>query len=146
MLTLIAIIIFLGSIFGIGIMIFKKIPVLAEMPEMAEGQKKESLIFKLKEKCKTLPVIRDICSGILLQKTLSKIRVLTLKIETKTGSWLQKLRIKSQTEKTKENDSYWSEVKNEVKSEANGQIKNETKNEAKNEVKNEPDDKEEKNR
>jgi len=131
-LELIAIIIFLASAFGISFVLLKKIPVLAEMPEIAEGQKKESLILKLKEKCKTLPVIRDICSGILLQKTLSKIRVLTLKIENKTGSWLQKLRIKSQTEKTKENDSYWTEVKNEVKSEANGQIKTETKNEPEN--------------
>jgi len=132
MIELIAIIVFLGSIFGIGFVLLKKIPILAEMPEIAEGQKKEGLIFKLKERCKSLPIIRDICSGILLQKTLSKIRVLTLKIETKTGSWLQKLRIKSQTEKTKENDGYWSEVKNEVKSEANGQIDKETKNEPEN--------------
>lgn len=117
MLELIATIVFLGSVFGIVFILLKKIPILAEMPSLAEGQKRESLVSKIKEKFKNLPLIRDIFSGILLQKTLSKIRVLTLKVESKTAAWLQKLRVKSQTEKEKVKDNYWTEVKNEVKSE-----------------------------
>jgi hypothetical protein len=63
----------------------------------------------------------------LLQKTLSKIRVLTLKLESKTASWLQKIRVKSQTDKAKAKDNYWTEVKNEVKNEADVQTKNDSK-------------------
>jgi hypothetical protein len=118
MLELIALIIFLGSVFGMASMLIKKIPLLAEMPELSEGQRKESLASKIKERFKGLPLIKDISSGIFLQKTLSKIRVLTLKLESKTANWLQKLRVKSQTEKDNAKDNYWTEVKKEVKSEA----------------------------
>jgi len=114
---LIATIIFLGSVSGITVILMRKIPILAEMPVVPEGQKKESFVSKIKERFRVLPLIRDIYSGILLQKTLSKIRVLTLKVESKTGTWLQKLRLKSQTDKDKAKDNYWTEVKNEVKSE-----------------------------
>ncbi len=92
------------------------------MPQVSEGQKKESSLSKLKERFKNLPLIRDIFSGILLQKTLSKIRVLTLKIESKIAAWLQKLRMKSKTEKDKKKDNYWTEVKNEVKNNTNSNI------------------------
>jgi len=126
MLELIAIIIFLGSVFGIALILMRKIPILAEMPQLAEGQKKESLASKIKNGFKNFPVIRDIYSGILLQKTLSKIRVLTLKVESKTAAWLQKIRVKSQTEKDKVKDNYWTEVKNEVKSETNIQRKSDS--------------------
>jgi len=117
MLELIATIVFLGSVFGIVFILLKKIPILAEMPSVVEGQKRESLVSRAKEGFKNLPLIRDIFSGILLQKTLSKIRVLTLKVESKTAAWLHKLRVKSQTEKEKVKDNYWTEVKNEVKNE-----------------------------
>jgi hypothetical protein len=126
MLELIAIIIFLGSVFGIIVILMRKIPILAEMPQVAEGQKKESFASKIKNGFKNFPVIRDIYSGILLQKTLSKFRVLTLKVESKTASWLQKIRVKSQTDKDKAKDNYWTEVKKEVKSEANIQTKNDS--------------------
>jgi len=126
MIELIATIVFLGSVFGMSFILLRKIPVLAEMPEVVEGQKKVSLSSKIKERFKNLPLIRDIFSGILLQKTLSKFRVLTLKVESKTATWLQKLRIKSQTEKDKVKDNYWTKVKNEVKSEANIQAKNDS--------------------
>jgi len=117
MLELIATIIFLGSVSGLAVILMRKIPILVEMPKLAEGQKKESFASKTKERFRGLPVIRDIYSGILLQKTLSKIRILTLKVESKTAAWLQKLRLKSQTDKDKAKDNYWTEVKNEVKSE-----------------------------
>jgi len=126
MLELIAIIIFLGSVFGIVVILMRKIPVLAEMPQVAEGQRKESFTSKIKTGFKNFPIIRDIYSGILLQKTLSKIRVLTLKLESKTAAWLQKIRVKSQTEKDKAKDNYWTEVKNEVKSEVNIPAKNDS--------------------
>jgi len=117
MLELIALIIFLGSVFGMASVLIKKIPILVEMPEVVEGQKKEGLASKIKGGFKGLPLIRDIFSGIFLQKTLSKTRVLTLKIESKIAGWLQKLRVKSQTEKDTAKDNYWTEVKKEIKSE-----------------------------
>ncbi len=136
MIELIAIIIFLGSVFALGAILHKKLPILVEMPQVSEGQKKQNFILKLRDRCKKLPVVRDVCSGIFLQKTLSKIRVLTLKIESKTSSWLQKLRIKTQIEKKKENDGYWSEVKNEVKNRVDVHIESEIKKEVENKIAN----------
>jgi hypothetical protein len=50
---------------------------------------------------------------IFLQKILSKIKILSLKIETKSEQLLRKLREK--TQKKKENEKYWQELKKSIK-------------------------------
>ena len=47
----------------------------------------------------------------LLQKVLSKIRVLTMKTENQTFAWLSQLRKRAQDNHNKENDTYWEDLK-----------------------------------
>lgn len=106
-----ALVTLLGSLVGMGVIIWRKIPVLAELPEEAQAPR-ENLFLRLKNKVAGISVIKNFNSLAFLQKILSKIRVLTLKIENKIADWLQKLREKSQKKKNFENDKYWQELKN----------------------------------
>jgi len=108
---LIAQIIFVGSLVGIGIILIRKIPLLAELPEKIEETPRENLWLKLKERMKNIPVLKSFSFEIFLQKLLSKVRILTLKIENKMGLWLQKLRKRAQKKKIEENDDYWERLK-----------------------------------
>ncbi len=92
---------------GMGAMIFRKIPILVELPEVAE--KGEPISSKLKKKIKEWNPFKNFSYERLLQKLLSKIRIWALKVDAKTFHWLQKLR---QSKKKKfENDNYWEEIK-----------------------------------
>ena len=99
MLEIIVIVILISSIFGIGIIIYRKIPVLKKLPESTEKSLlKDDFLLKIKK------IIKSLALEIYLQKILSKIRILSLKIDNKTFNWLQKLREKSQKEKVGEKD------------------------------------------
>ena len=111
MAELIAAIILLLSVIGIAVIVFRKIPVLAEFPEIAGESLLRNFWQKLKEKIKNLPFLKSFSSEIFIQKILSKIRVLTLKIEHKTGNLLQKLREKSQKKNNLKKDNYWQGLK-----------------------------------
>lgn len=115
MAEVIAQIVLIGSLIGMGVILFRKIPQIAELPETpAEFNLKENLL-KLKEKIKIFRYFRLPPYEILLQKVLSKVRILSLKTDNKTSSWLQKLREKSQKKKFNENDNYWEELKKSTK-------------------------------
>lgn len=116
MIELIALIILICSFFGMVIIILWKIPVLVELPEKIEETPRENLWLKLKEKIKNIPIFKSFSFEIFLQKMLSKVRVLTLKIENKIAFWLQKLREKAQKKKNEENDHYWKKLKKLIKS------------------------------
>ena len=112
MIELIATIILVGSLLGIAVILFRKIPALAELPEVsAESFNWKKPILKLKEKTKTLNPFKSFSSEIFLQKILSKIRILTLRTENKTATYLQKLRERAQKKKIEENDNYWEKIK-----------------------------------
>lgn len=117
MIELIVIIILIASLLGIGVILFQKIPVLAELPEIAEGVEKESFFARLKEKIKNLPAVKSFSSEIFLQKILSKVRILTLKADNKTFSWIQKLREKYKKKQAESKDKYWEELKNSINQE-----------------------------
>ena len=123
MVELIALLVLFSSFLGMTIIIVRKIPVLAQLPEVPTGFDFKIIkikIQKIAEKIKNFKYLEIPSFEILLQKILSKIRILTLKIENKTGNWLQKLREK--TQKKKENDKYWEKLTksiNEEKSEEN---------------------------
>ena len=108
--------IFLISIVGMGIILIKKIPVLAELSVDNDysflNKKKRVLLKKINS---VVNKKRKIFSGeIILQKILSKIRITSLKIENKTNSWLYKLRRKSLRKKeSKLSDEYWEKIKEE---------------------------------
>lgn len=105
MTEIIAAIILIGSLLGMGIIIRRKLPLVSELPETVLGQK-EPLA-----KIKNLLPVKGFSSEIFLQKMLSKIRILTLKTENKTSNWLQKLREKSKKRKLFEEDDYWQKLK-----------------------------------
>ena len=92
MLEIIAIVILISSIFGIGIIIYRKIPILRELPELAGKSVESDFLLKAKEKIKNIPILKSFSLETYLQKILSKIRVLSLRIDSKTFNWLQKLR------------------------------------------------------
>ncbi len=108
MIEFIAIIILISSLVGMGIILFRKIPLLVELPEVLPP-KGESVSSKLRKKIKEFNPLKNFSYEVFLQKILSKIRILSLRSESKIGSWLQKLREKSQ--RKKENDNYWEEIK-----------------------------------
>ncbi len=103
-------IILIFSLLGIGEILFRKIPVLAELPEITPREE-ERLFEKAKKKIKDFNPFKSLSSEIFLQKLLSRIRILTLKTDSKTSSWLQRLREKSQRKKNFENDHYWEEIR-----------------------------------
>lgn len=112
MAELVATIILFFSTFGIGIILVRKVPVLAKLPEIPRGFDFKIKILQIKEKIKNSKYLKLPSFAILLQKVLSKIRILILKAENKTSFWLQKLREKSK--KKKENDKYWQELKKSI--------------------------------
>jgi len=113
---LIAIIILVGSLVGMAVIIFRKIPILAELSEIPAARiSLKKGLFKLKEKIKILNPFKSLSSEIFLQKILTKIRIISLKTDNKTFNWLQKLRERTQKKKAEENDNYWEEIKKTTK-------------------------------
>ena len=117
MTELIAAIILIGSALGMFVILFRKIPILVGLPKTAERPLLNDLWQKSKERIKNLPQLKSFSSEIFIQKVLSRIRVLTLRIENKIANYLQKLREKAQK---KNEDNYWQELKKP----ANGKDKN----------------------
>lgn len=106
--------IFLGSLAGIIAILYRKIPLLLELlPEkdigINEFVKKGAQNVVAPEKLK--PTVTEK----VLQKALSKTRMLALKTENQTGKWLEKLRQSSQERKNKFAESYWEQFKKKKK-------------------------------
>ena len=95
------------SLFGIGFIICKKIPVLRELPETGI-QKPEVRNFFLKLKNK-INIRKYLPSRTFWQKTVLKIRILAQKVENKTFSWQQKLKEKS--DRDQKNKDFWNNLK-----------------------------------
>ena len=100
------------SLAGIGVIILRKIPLLLELPETVPSHFSWREFFK---KIRSAIPLKVIPSEIFLQKILSKFRVLTLKTDSKTSSWLQKLRERAKKKKFSEEDNYWKEIKKSTK-------------------------------
>ncbi len=112
MLSVIFFIVFIVSLVILTVIVFRKIPLLLELPETASFQ------FNWKEwlvKVRDVLPVGNFSFEIFLQKIFSKIRVLALKTDNKTSNWLQRLRKRSQKKKFNEEDNYWQEIKNYTK-------------------------------
>jgi len=109
MAEIIALIIFLLSISGIAIFVYRKIPILTEyVPELPRGN---GLVINIKEKLKDKVAFKAVNSGeAILLKTLSKSRVLVLKAEHKIGCWLSTLRQKSIEKEKVFKENYWEKI------------------------------------
>jgi len=114
-----ALIIFIASIAGIASIVLKKMPALARLPEpeTAPGANFGARLKNwTKGRIEKVPGLNNISKDVFLQKLLSRVRVMTLKLEAKTGNYLQKLREQSQKKREEErNDNYWSDLKKLVK-------------------------------
>jgi len=97
------------STLGMALIVFRKMPVLVELNPQ---ERKCSILGKLKQGVKKNGFVKTFSSSeLLLQKVLSKFRILTLRTETKTSAWLTELRQKSIKEKKKFKDDYWKKLK-----------------------------------
>ena len=103
MIELIAIIILLTGLIGMSMVIFRKMPVLAEL-SLEEINKPGTFLKKIKESIKNNGTLKYIFSGVFLQNILSKIRILTLKAENS-------LRQKALENKNKFSEDYWKKIK-----------------------------------
>ncbi|MDI6603314.1 MAG: hypothetical protein QME57_04410 [Patescibacteria group bacterium] len=113
MLELIATIILICSLLGMGVIIFRKIPVLVNLSEVLP-EKGEPFSSKLKKKIKEFNPLKNFSYEVFLQKLIFRIRILTLKTDNQTFNWLQKLRERIKKKKL-ENDNYWEELKKATK-------------------------------
>ena len=111
MVELIATIILAISLIGMSVILIRKIPILSELsPQKIEGP---GILGKLKNKVKSNRTLKTFSGEILLQKILSKVRILTLKTDKRTSTWLRELRQKSLKKKNNFSDDYWKKIKKE---------------------------------
>ncbi|MFH1714111.1 MAG: hypothetical protein ABH831_00765 [Candidatus Nealsonbacteria bacterium] len=108
MMEIIFMIFLIVGLCGMGVIFIKKMSVLSELPEADPVSLDLKTFF---QKARETQPLKRISLEVVLQKALSKTRVLILKSDNKTSSWLQKLREKSQKDKFGENDSYWKDIR-----------------------------------
>ena len=108
----IALVIFFGSSLGIGSILIRKFPSLADLSE--PDPLKEELNSAVADKKKPkLPSGFSFDS--FLEKLLKRVRILSLKTDRKTFSWLQKIKENNQKKKIEQDENYWDEVKKATK-------------------------------
>jgi len=110
MVGLISIVVLFLSLIGMAVILLRKIPALCKLPER-DLNFGNSLADGIRSGMKKMPGIKNFSSDLYLQKVLSRIRVLTMKTENKTGSWLERLRQKNNKKNHTNNDSYWDTLK-----------------------------------
>ena len=116
MLETICLIILVLSFLGLAIIMVLKIPALVELPERGPVSLNcKKIISDAQGQIRKSPPLKGISFDLLLQKILSRTRVLILKTDNRTSSWLQQLRAQSQKRKFGENDNYWQEIKKSTK-------------------------------
>lgn len=109
---IIALIIAIASFLILALFVFKKIPKIKEAPEVEAIFLKKELKEKIKIKTKEATKESANFLEALLHKFLSKVRILSLRMDKKLSDWIVKLRERS---KKKKIDLYWSEIKESIK-------------------------------
>ena len=100
----------IGSMSGISILVLKKIPELRRVEDTSSFSF-ESPSFKgvgHRFKAWYEKFLETFSWQAVIQKILSKIRIVALKVERKTGEWLSRSRKKSR--KRKEREAYWKKL------------------------------------
>jgi len=120
MAELIAVSILIISIIGMGVIVWRKIPVLVSLSEVSQKrdevlQKKEGLFWQLRKKIEKISPLKNFSYDLFLQKVLTRIRILILKIENLLFQRVRRLRESSQKKKIEKEDNYWEEIKKEMK-------------------------------
>lgn len=106
------------SLLGIAAILTRKIPVLANLPEVDSSGQTSALRRRFK---RNVLDSFDFSFEIFLQRILSKIKIFALKVEQKVDHLLKAIRQrdKSQPEKDLGNDEYWDKLKSEVEKDDN---------------------------
>ncbi len=94
----------LGSLGGIAFILYRKIPLLLNLPPdppAAREGAKQSVVSRLAGQVQEK----------ILDTTLSKARALASKTETQTSEWLDRLRKKSEQKKEEFQESYWEQLR-----------------------------------
>ncbi|MBU4351092.1 hypothetical protein KKH63_02055 [Patescibacteria group bacterium] len=113
--------IFFGSLIGMLVIFYSKAPLLANLPKTSpvfETRKRvlTNFLETAKERIKSLPFLKGFSFEILLQKILSKVRIFTLRTESRVSGWLESLRArakKKDEDKKVKNDNYWEKLETE---------------------------------
>jgi hypothetical protein len=98
-----------------GVMVVRKIPALKELP-LETGQEvsfSHKTAEKIKEQFRKINIFSSFSPEKFLHVSLSKIRILSLKIENITGHWLGKIRQKNIERKNNFKEGYWEKIKKE---------------------------------
>lgn len=111
---LIASIILLVSFLGLSVLVLRKVPELKETPEPESFFIKKDLRKKIREKTKEVWKENAGTLESMLHKLLSRIRIMSLKVDKKVSGWITKLRNRSLA-RTKGIDNYWKEITASVK-------------------------------
>ncbi|MDD2731724.1 MAG: hypothetical protein PHI53_00820 [Candidatus Pacebacteria bacterium] len=111
MLTLFFFIVFIASFIIMVFFIISRIPVLAELPFEEKENKERLFLNNLKDRIKGNGWFKNFSLEMILHRILSKIRILTLKVENKTGCYLIKLRQKTIEKKKSFQEDYWDKLK-----------------------------------
>jgi len=111
MLELIVLIIFIVSLSITLIIVFRKIPQILALPETSPSYFNWRDILK---KIKIFNPFKGLSFEMILQKILSRVRVLSLKTENKSYNWLKRLRMKAKIRKNLD-ANYWKEIEKSTK-------------------------------
>lgn len=101
-----------SSTFGMGVILVKKIPILASLPEQAkEPFSLKTLFLCIEEKIKNLHFVKSFSLEKFLQKLLLKFKFLALKTDKLTSKWIITLHSRSIQRKNNLSDDYWIQIK-----------------------------------
>jgi len=109
MATTIALIILGLSLLGILFILIRKMPLLAQLPKNEIVS--EPFLARMKDRMKPAQLVKNFPIETILHKLLSKMRIISLKLENKSASWLTALRARSLKKKNPVNDTYWEDLK-----------------------------------
>ena len=114
--SILQIILFASSIGLVGI-IFKKISVLRNLPDnyFQTSEKKQEFVLRLKTGIKKHNPLKKLSYETVLEKILTGINMVSLKVGNKASGSLQELRQSTKERKLRENDNYWEEIKKSTK-------------------------------
>ncbi|HOX29601.1 MAG TPA: hypothetical protein P5080_00800 [Candidatus Paceibacterota bacterium] len=125
MIDLILAIIFFGCTISIAAIAARKMPALEQIerqPQISEnkigvaGQARHWVVLRIKQAPLFKKWFKDFSYTTFLQKLLSKVRVMMIRLENKTSAYLEKLRVQAkEKQEAAVNDNYWSDIKNLIK-------------------------------
>ena len=107
----IALVLFLIGFSGMIIILRRKVPLLMELSERGEKVEVRELVLKAVKRITESERVKAFSPDKTLHKALSKTRILALKTENKTGSWLEQIRARSREKKENLSDDYWKQLK-----------------------------------